>query len=555
LICDADWRIIAVNAAFSRITGYAREHAVGKLSRVFADSRRETFAPMMAALADLGYWRGEILDRRQSGDWYPAELSLSVVRDPQGGVVNYVGLFADITVRMQAQERLNFLANHDPLTRLPNRSSLISSLEERLLKMVGGCGQLAVIFIDLDRFKLINDSFGHQTGDELLRVIAIRLSSSVGERGMLARLGGDEFTLLVTDFTNLSDLSEIAEQLLAVLTRPMRLEEHEVFVTGSIGISIFPNDGDDARTLLKNADVAMYRAKEAGKNTYQFFSAEMNTTTFERLVLENGMRQALERNEFELHFQPQVHATSRELVGVEVLLRWRHPQLGLIQPGRFIPLAEETGLIKPIGNWVLAESCRQLTEWDRSGLKVPRVAVNLSARQFEQQNLILLVSSALEHAGLSPERLELEITESMIMLNPLETVRILNELKQLGVKLSIDDFGTGYSSLSILKRFPLDTLKIDRSFIDGLPQDGDSAAITEAVLAMARKMGFTVVAEGVEHEAQAEFLAQRGCDILQGYCFGKPMPVEHFAACRGMPDEARDLPMVETALQSGYAQG
>ncbi|WP_293228020.1 EAL domain-containing protein [Paludibacterium sp.] len=530
LICDAELRIIAVNGAFSRVTGYQREEALGKVSRVFSDESRSNYAEMMSALNEQGYWRGELLDRRKNGDWYPAELSLSLVRDPQGEVVNYVGLFADITVRKQAQERMNFLANHDPLTRLPNRSCLISALEDQLLTMSEGGGKLAVIFIDLDRFKLINDSFGHQSGDELLRVIAIRLANTVGERGMLARLGGDEFTLLMSDFENLGDLSIIAEQVLGVLAKPLQLEEHEVFVTGSIGISVYPNDGADARTLLKNADVAMYRAKDAGKNTYEFFNAEMNAQTVERLVLENSLRQALERDEFELHFQPQVDAVTRSLIGVEVLLRWRHPQQGLVAPGRFIPLAEETGLIKPIGAWVLKEACRQLKRWDREGLSVPRLAVNLSARQFEQANLISLVHAALEESGIAPQRLELEITESMIMQNPVETVRILNELKNLGVQLAIDDFGTGYSSLSILKRFPLDSLKIDRSFVDGLPQDGDSAAITEAVLAMARKLGFSVVAEGVEHAGQANFLQAIGCDSLQGYYFGKPMPAEHFVA-------------------------
>jgi diguanylate cyclase (GGDEF)-like protein/PAS domain S-box-containing protein len=533
LICDGEWRIIAVNAAFTRISGYQQEEALSKVSRVFVDAARDSYEQMMHALSELGYWRGELMDRRKNGEWYPVDLSVSVVRDPQGGVVNYVVLFADITVRKQAQERLNFLANHDPLTRLPNRSCLISSLENRLISLVGETGQVAVIFIDLDRFKLINDSFGHQAGDELLRVIAIRLSNAVGSRGMLARLGGDEFTLMVNEFAHLGELSEISEKVLAVLSKPLRIEEHDVFVTGSIGISVFPNDGADARTLLKNADVAMYRAKDSGKNTYQFFASDMNTQTFERLVLENGMRQALERHEFELHYQPQVSAGRRELVGVEVLLRWRHPQLGLIPPGRFIPLAEETGLIKPIGDWVLHEACRQLSEWDHAGLKVPRVAVNLSARQFEQQDLISNVALALDNAMLAPSRLELEITESMIMQNPVETVRILNELKQLGVKLAIDDFGTGYSSLSILKRFPLDTLKIDRSFIDGLPQDGDSAAITEAVLAMSRRLGFCVVAEGVELDEQARFLEDAGCNILQGFYFGKPLPAEHFAAWEG----------------------
>ncbi len=525
LITDADTRIIAVNEAFTRITGYSLDETVGKLSRIFREGGGQQ--GMHEALREHGYWQGQLQDRRKSGDWYPAELSVSTVRDPEGNVTNYVGVFSDITIRKQAEERLNFLANHDPLTRLPNRTSLIAQLEESLLARVEG-GRLAVIFIDLDRFKLINDSFGHQTGDELLRVIGVRLTDAVGARGMLARLGGDEFTLLVTDFESHESLSRIAEDILTVLTRPLRLEEHEVFVTGSIGISLFPNDGTDARTLLKNADVAMYRAKEAGKNTYQFFDAEMNAQTFERLLLENGLRQALERKELVLHYQPQLDAASRELTGVEVLIRWQHPELGLIAPGRFIPLAEETGLIKPIGDWVLSEACRQLTEWDAAGFVVPRVAVNLSARQFEHQMLTYKVSEALARAALLPDRLELEITESMIMQNPGEAIRILNELKALGVKLSIDDFGTGYSSLSILKRFPLDTLKIDRSFIDGVPEDGDSAAITEAILAMAHKLQFTVVAEGVERETQAAFLRYKGCEILQGYLFSKPLPANEF---------------------------
>ncbi|WP_246542728.1 bifunctional diguanylate cyclase/phosphodiesterase [Paludibacterium yongneupense] len=529
LITDADTRIIAVNEAFTRITGYSQEQVLGRSSRIFSDAAQPDYPRMIASLRESGYWQGELIDRRSNGDFYPVEVSLSVVRDPDGTVSNYVGVFSDITTRKQAQERLHFLANHDPLTRLPNRSCLISSLETHLSRTRVESGQLAVVFIDLDRFKLINDSFGHQAGDELLRVISMRLGEAVGHLGMLARLGGDEFTLLVPEFVSLRQLSQIAEDVLETLARPLLLEEHEVFVTGSIGISVFPNDGIDARTLLKNADVAMYRAKDSGKNNFQFFAAEMNTQTFERLLLESGLRQALERDEFELHYQPQVEAVGRHLIGVEVLIRWRHPQLGLVPPGRFIPLAEETGLIKAIGEWVLRGACRQLVAWDAAGISVPRVAVNLSARQFEQQTLTQQVAGALDSAGLAPERLELEITESMIMQNPVEAVRILKDLKKLGVLLSIDDFGTGYSSLSILKRFPLDSLKIDRSFVDGLPLDEDSAAIADAILAMAHRLEFTVVAEGVENEAQAAFLQRQGCDLLQGFHFSKPLPAAEFA--------------------------
>ncbi|WP_225548087.1 sensor domain-containing protein [Chromobacterium violaceum] len=529
LILDAGARIIAVNDAFTRITGYAEEEALGKASRIFS-AEQQARAAMQQALADCGHWQGEMLDRRKGGQWYPAELSISALRDEDGLLSNYVAVFSDITQRKEAEERLQFLANHDPLTRLPNRSRLTASLDEALTRMDGEDGRLAVMFIDLDRFKLINDSFGHQVGDQLLCEIAIRLSRVVGERGMLARLGGDEFTLLMSGFDSHHQLADMASDILAALGKPLCLEAHEVFITGSIGISVFPHDGRDARTLLKNADVAMYRAKEAGKNTYQFFDIGMNTQTFERLLLENGLRMALERHEFELHYQPQLSAGERALAGAEALLRWRHPQLGLVPPARFIALAEETGLIKPIGDWVLREACRQLAAWDALGLRVPRLAVNLSPRQFGQPSLPAKVAGALQAAGLAAGRLELEITESMIMQSPTEAVSLLSELKSLGVWLSIDDFGTGYSSLSHLKRFPLDTLKIDQSFVEGLPDDDDNAAIAEAILAMAKKLKFQVVAEGVESEEQAAFLEGKGCHVLQGYHFGRPLPAGEFAA-------------------------
>ncbi|MEC5208367.1 diguanylate cyclase (GGDEF)-like protein/PAS domain S-box-containing protein [Vogesella perlucida] len=529
LVTDAEGRIVMVNQAFTRITGFGADEAIGRVSRMLRTANRERNRALIEALARDGHWKGEMFDRHKNGDPYVAELSISAVRSPNGALTHYVGVFSDITGRKQAEDRLQFLASHDPLTRLPNRSALIEAIDNTIIESSHEVPQLAVMFIDLDRFKLINDSFGHQAGDEVLHEIAARLTQSAQRFGLVARLGGDEFTLLVRDFDSHETLGRMAEEVLAALARPMRVEQHEVFVSGSIGISVYPNDGIDANTLLKNADAAMYRAKEAGKNTYQFFDAEMNIQTFERLLMESGLRQALERGEFELHYQPQVSCDGVTLEGVEALIRWRHPQLGLIAPVRFIPLAEETGLIKPIGAWVLREACHQMVAWDVAGLVVPRLAVNLSARQFEQQTLLTEVNDVLAATGLQPARLELEITESMLMQNPQEAVLLLGELKALGVKLSIDDFGTGYSSLSTLKRFPLDYLKVDRSFIEGLPADEDSAAITEAIIAMARKLHFTVIAEGVETAAQGAFLRHAGCAILQGYFFSKPLPADQLA--------------------------
>ncbi|WP_240674237.1 EAL domain-containing protein [Crenobacter cavernae] len=528
LITDADANIIAVNLAFTRITGFTQDEALGRVSRMFRDWGSEQNIAMLHDLQTIGHWHGEMLDRKKNGERYPTELSISTVRDPQGLLTHFVGVFSDITARKQSEDRLQFLATHDPLTGLPNRAGLIARVDEAIFRAAAGAEGPALMFIDLDRFKLINDSFGHQAGDETLRETTARLIRVTEKRGFLARLGGDEFTLLVEGEHKQAMLASLAEEIIATLSQPLMIQTHEVFVTGSIGISVFPNDGTDAQTLLKNADVAMYRAKEAGKNTYQFFAADMNSQTFERLLMENGLRMALERDEFELHYQPLLDAQTHAIAAVEVLIRWRHPQLGLVPPNRFIPLAEETGLIRNIGHWVLASACRQLTAWDRAGLRVPRVAVNLSTRQFEHAALVQQVREALMSAELSADRLELEITESTLMKNPVEAVAFLYELKGLGVKLAIDDFGTGYSSLSYLMRFPLDTLKIDRSFVDGLPEDDDSLTIIEAILAMARKRGFEVVAEGVETEAQSGFLSRKGCSLLQGFLFCKPMPAADF---------------------------
>ncbi|AQR65499.1 hypothetical protein BXU06_10880 [Aquaspirillum sp. LM1] len=531
LITDANTCIIAVNQAFTRITGYSETEAVGKRSRMFRidQTGQNHNARMLAALDADGHWQGEFLDRRKNGEWFPVWLSLSAVRDQSNHskLTHYVAVFSDITVRKEAEDRLQFLANHDPLTALPNRTHFIQRLEQAVAEARGNQSELAVLFIDLDRFKLINDSFGHHAGDDLLRLLAARLSCSLGEEGLLARLGGDEFTVLFEQVASRAHLEEITHRLLAELSKPLHLEDHELFVTASIGVSIFPSDGDDAASLLRNADMAMYRSKDAGKNTCTFFAGDMNDEAFERLLMENGLRLALERQEFELHYQPQINPFTHQVEAVEALIRWRHPDLGMVSPARFIPITEENGMIRQIGDWVLRTACAQIKAWDEQGVHVPRVAVNLSPRQFLRGTLTATVVEVLENTGLAPGRLELEVTEGMLMQNPAESVDILRELKALGVQIAIDDFGTGYSSLSYLKRFPLDSLKIDRSFVIGVPDDSDSSAIAETVVAMGRKLGLNVVAEGVETSDQCRFLRACGCKLLQGYFFAKPLSADN----------------------------
>ncbi|UXY14065.1 EAL domain-containing protein [Chitiniphilus purpureus] len=528
LITDANARIVAVNPAFSRITGFTAKEAIGRISRMFGSrgSQRLANRDMLQRLSRDGYWQGEMLDRRKNGEAYPAWLSISAVRDEHGTVSNYVGVFSDYTNRKEAEQRLHFLANHDALTRLYNRTAMHEALGQAVTRASEEHRQLAVLFIDLDRFKAINDTLGHDVGDELLKVIAQRLRASLKESDLIARLGGDEFTVLLDNVHQVDDVAHVSERLLTELCKPIVIQGQELFVTCSIGISLYPGDGLQPAQLLKNADVAMYRAKELGKNNYQFFSPDMNARAFEHLVLENSLRYALERRELILHFQPQIDIVSGELEGVEALIRWEHPELGLIPPSSFIPLAEENGLIVPIGEWVLQESCRMLKLWQVAGYMIPRMAINLSARQFLREQLPQQVAAALASYEIPPQRIELEITESMIMQNPQRAVSVLGELRAMGVKLAIDDFGTGYSSLSNLKHFPLDTLKIDRSFIVGVPEDEDSAAIAEAIVAMAKKLRLKVVAEGVETIQQMLFMRRSGCHAVQGYLYAMPLDAD-----------------------------
>nr|WP_281397233.1 PAS domain S-box protein [Chitinivorax tropicus] len=528
LITDANAEIIATNPAFSRITGFEGGGTIGKVSRMFRDGRDygEINQDMLMSLEMSGHWQGELVDRRSNGDAYPAWLSISAVRDDQGRISNYVGVFSDITSRKEAEERLHFLANHDALTRLPNRARLHERLEQSLFRLHGHAHQLAVLFIDLDRFKTINDTLGHHAGDQLLKEVAVRLKRCVKEWDLIARLGGDEFTVVMENITDVQHVAGVAERLLHTLGQPFMLEQQELFITASIGIAMAPIDGSDAASLLKNADIAMYRAKELGKNTYQFFASEMNALAMEHLVMESSLRYALERREFELHYQVQVELLQHRIIGMEALVRWRHPELGLVAPARFIPLAEENGFIVPIGEWVLLTACQQAKRWQEAGYPPVRMAVNLSPRQFRPFSLVQSVRNALALSGLAPEWLELEITESMIMRDAEEAIEIMSELKAMGVQLSIDDFGTGYSSLNNLKHFPIHNLKIDGSFIAGVPGDGEDTAITEVIITMAKRLGLSVVAEGVERMEQLLFLRENGCDLVQGFMFSEPRPAE-----------------------------
>jgi diguanylate cyclase (GGDEF)-like protein/PAS domain S-box-containing protein len=467
--------------------------------------------------------------RDADGEWRYISFSGEPVLDRDGRFAGYRGIARDVTQSRRAEERIRRLAHFDELTGLPNRTMFMHTLQRAFSLAERRSKQFALFFIDLDRFKNINDSLGHEAGDRLLQDVARRLRHHLRESDTVARLGGDEFVVLVEDCADARELNAIAQNILNAVGRPYTLAGQEYHVTGSIGISTYPADGQDPAALLKNADIAMYLAKDRGKNNFQFYSPQQNAHSFERLALESALRHALERREFVLHYQPKVDIASGRIVGVEALLRWNHPDLAMVAPNQFVPLAEETGLIVPIGRWVLRTACAQLAAWRRDGLSPMRIAVNLSARQFVDDALISDIGDALAAAGLPPDGLELEITESMVMQNPERAVMTLARLRELGISVSIDDFGTGYSSLGYLKRFPIDNVKIDRSFIKDLPHDMDDAAITRAVIAMAQSLRIRVIAEGVETREQLEFLRTHECNECQGYYLSRPLPAAEFA--------------------------
>src|SRR6267154_1585014 len=472
----------------------------------------------------------ELCRLEESGKKVWISISGEPVFDSSGAFRGYRGVGKDISERKQDEERIHFLANHDALTSLPNRAMFNDVLNLAIQNARRYNRNFAVLFIDLDRFKNINDTLGHEAGDRLLQEMGVRLTQTVRSSDVVARLGGDEFVVLVQEVAEPKQVAAVARKILSALVKPMVIQGQECRVTASIGICMFPAEAQDEHALMKNADIAMYRAKEDGKNNYKFYSEEMNIHSFERLALETSLRRGLERNEFFLHYQAKLDLNTEQITGVEALVRWQHPDLGMVPPAQFIPLAEETGLIVPLGKWVLHTACAQSVAWLQEGLPPVHMAVNLSARQFADEDLVKDIAAALESSGMKPELLELELTEDYVIENAERAGKVLGEIKKLGARLAIDDFGVGYSSLTHLKRFPIDTLKVDRSFIHDLPQDPEDKAICQAIIAMGKSLNLTVVAEGVETLDQQTFLQDNNCDQMQGFFFSKPIPSDQFAA-------------------------
>ena len=532
IIADLSRTIIDANQpALRTLFGYENSEVLGQsTAMLYADTERfemtgrEVFNRRDAV-------DGQLLEtrfRRKSGEVFHGEVSALKLQDEKGVSVGNIGIIRDITERKRHEEQLKHLATHDELTGLANRTLLLDRLEQSLHYARRSGRLVAVLLFDLDRFKVINDSLGHAFGDQVLCAVAQRLRKLVREADTLARLGGDEFVILLAEVAEPEDVGLVAAKILQHLAEPLSIDGREIRLTASLGVSLYPRDSDEGAILIRNADMAMYRAKRDGSSTFAFYSPEMNQRIRETLELEGALRQALEREEFRLHYQPKVELASGRIIGCEALVRWHHPQRGMVSPVDFIPLAEETGLIVPLGTWVLKEACRQVRTWQCDGQPKLSVAVNLSARQFRKGDLPQLVSEILHEVGLDPTLLELELTESMVMDDPAGAERTMQTLKDLGVGLSLDDFGTGYSSLNYLRRFPVDSLKIDRSFIRDVATDPSGASVVTSVIDIAHNLGLTAVAEGVETQEQLAFLTGCGCDMLQGYLFSKPLPAEEF---------------------------
>lgn len=526
IITDADEKVISTNRAVFDITGYENDEIIQKPISILKSERHddEFYSDIHKAVAKTGSWQGEIWNKRKNGEIYPQWLNISVVKNANKEISNYVWVFSDISAIKESEHKLDHLAHHDPLTGLPNRLLLDVRMTQSLSRAKRNKNKIAVMFLDLDHFKNVNDTLGHPVGDMLLQEVAKRLTDCVREEDTICRQGGDEFIVILEELNDPHFASDVAQKIIVSLAQKYVLQEHDVFITCSIGISLYPDDSEDMTTLFKNADSALYKAKEQGRNAYQYYTDELTINAMRRMEIENSLRKAIGRNELILYYQPQVDLYSGQIVGIEALIRWQHPQKGLVLPDDFIPLAEETGLIFQIGEFMLRSACSRLKSWIDDGLTKLKISVNISAVEFNQKNFSQTVEKILNETGLEGKYLELELTERTAMQDAQKSIIIMKELKKLGVSFSIDDFGTGYSSLSYLKKFPIDKIKIDKSFISNITTDSEDAAISQAVISMSHSMHLKTVAEGVETFEQHEFLRSRQCDEIQGHYFSHPLP-------------------------------
>ncbi|MEO5363450.1 MAG: EAL domain-containing protein [Magnetococcus sp. DMHC-8] len=532
VITDARGLITDVNPAYERVTGYQRAEVLGKNPNITKSGRHDQtfYQEMWSRLIQEGHWEGEVWDRRKDGGIFPKWIAINAICTAAGELSHYVAIFLDISERKDAEQRLEQLAFYDALTGLPNRLYFRDRLAHAIALATRQASQTALMFIDLDRFKWVNDNLGHAAGDDLLKEISQRLQACIRDSDTVARLGGDEFTIILNNLHNHDTAAELANRLIASVCKPVSLLGQNVRVGASIGIAIFPRDAGDPEGMIKCADMAMYQAKEAGRNTFRFISKEFQTQAFNRMTMEDNLHQALERHELIPFYQPKLHLADNQLIGAEALIRWIKPDGTLISPGQFIPLAEETGLILPMGERILQIACHDTAGWFQDRPVPFKVAVNISSREFQMTGLVKRIVNALEESGLPPERLEIEITESMVIGNMEKAIGIMKGLRNFGISLAMDDFGTGYSALGYLNKFPLDTLKIDQSFVRDLPGSRENGAVVGAIISMAHSLNMKVVAEGVETVEQLNFLRQKGCDMVQGYLFGRPMPGADFLA-------------------------
>lgn len=526
LVTDSNGLIVHVNRAFMEITGYQGEEVLGQRPSLFKSGHHPPafYQAMFATLNSTGEWSGEIWNRRKSGEIYPQWQTIRIIHDDQRRLSHYVAVFSDISAIKNSEHKLTHLAHYDPLTDLPNRLLFTDRAEQALAAAQIHKRGCALLMIDLDHFKMINDSLGHNIGDQLLKEVAERLKAMVGPGITLARLGGDEFAVLAESCLQMVHAAALAQRIIDGLKEPFQIDGHQLFVNISVGISLFPGDALSAAQLLRNSDSALFKAKSAGRNGYALYTEELTAHAQQRVETAFELRRALEQQELRVYYQPVHDLNTSRLIGVEALVRWEHPQRGLVSPAEFIPIAERTGLIAEIDAWVMRQACEQMCQWQQAGVVLSFVAVNVSSRFFARRELFQQVAKVLLETGLDPAFLELEVTESAVMDDPEVALEQMHRLRELGVRLAIDDFGTGYSSLLRLKRLPVQKLKIDQGFVAGLPWDEDDAAIVRVIIALAQSMGMQVHAEGIEQVEQASFLLEHRCDLGQGYWFGRPVP-------------------------------